>query len=408
MIRSYLALASLLAVGSGCATLSQTEITDLTPALEAEGKSFTPILATPENYRAQILVAEVITNRNGSVAIRRSGYRVDAEYYYPASTVKLCASVAALQLIEELQNQHQTPDLLEVPLEIAPLFPGDLPQTNDPSNLAGGVITVGQEIREIALVSDNQAFNRLFDLVGHAELNRRMHALGLSSVVLNHRLSETRTIPDMFASAAVAFRLPDREPIGVPARRSELRLTNSAAHLTVGTGYWQGQQLVNSPMEFHRRNGISIVDLQNLLIKVVRPDINLGTPPLKLTAAHREMLVQAMTIYPRESKNPVYPAERYPDDYSKFMLPGMRRVFPSTVAGERVDVTGKLGRAYGFSIDNSYVRNPCNGRAVFVTAVLYTNSDGILNDDKYDYAAEADPFFADLGAWVARRWLQTP
>jgi hypothetical protein len=408
MIRSYLALAGLLAVGSGCATLSQTEIADLTPALIATGKSFTPILATPETFRAQILVAEVVTNRHGRVEIQRSGYRVDAEYFYPASTVKLCASVAALQLIEELQTEYQTPDLLEVPIAIAPLFPGDLAQTNDPGNLAGGAITVGQEIREIALVSDNQAFNRLFDLIGHEALNRRMHALGLSSVVLNHRLSETRTIPDMFASAAVTFRVPDREPIEVPARRSELRLTNSAARLTVGNGYWQGQQLVNSPMEFHRRNGISVVDLQNLLIKVVRPDINLGTPPLKLTAAHREMLVQAMTIYPRESKNPVYAADRFPDDYSKFMLSGIRRVFPSAVPGERVAVTGKLGRAYGFSIDNSYVRNPKTGRAVFVTAVLYTNSDGILNDEKYDYATIADPFFADLGEFVARRWLGAP
>jgi hypothetical protein len=408
MFRSYLVFAGLLAITSGCTTLRQTEIADLTPALAAVEKSFTPILATPETFRAQILVAEVITNRHGDVEIQRSGYRVDAEYFYPASTVKLCAAVAALQLIEELQSQHQTPDLLEVPLEIAPLFPGDLAQTNDPGNLVSGAITVGQEIREIALVSDNQAFNRLFDLVGHEALNRRMHVLGLSSVVLNHRLSETRTIPDMFASAAVTFRLPNREPIEVPARRSELRLTNSTTRLMVGHGYWQSQQLVNAPMEFHRRNGMSVLDLQNLLIKVVRPDIDLGSPPLQLTAAHREMLVQAMTIYPRESKNPVYAADRYPDEYSKFMLPGIRRIFPSTVVGERVEVTGKLGRAYGFSIDNSYVQNPKNGRAVFVTAVLYTNSDEILNDDKYDYATVADPFFADLGEFVARRWLKLP
>lgn len=408
MIRAYLALAGLFAVTCGCTTIKPTEVVDLTPALRSVGKTFAPILATPEIFRTQILVAEVSTNRNGRVEIRRSGYRVDAEYFYPASTVKLCASVAALQLIEDLQSKYQTPDLLEVPLEIAPLFPGDLAQTNDPSNLAGGTITVGQEIRKIALVSDNQAYNRLYDLLGHEALNRRMHALGLSSVVLNHRLSETRTIPDMFASAALTFRVPGGEPIKVPARRSDLRLTNSATRLLIGDAYWQGQQLVNAPMEFHRRNGISVLDLQNLLIKVVRPDIDLGTPPLKLTPAHREMLVQAMTIFPRESKNPGYAADRYPDDYSKFMLPGIRRVFPSTVAGERVQVTGKLGRAYGFSIDNSYVLNPKNGRAVFVTAVLYTNSDGILNDDKYEYATVADPFFADLGEFVTRRWLATP
>ena len=51
------------------------------------------------------------------------------------------------------------------------------------------------------------------------------------------------------------------------------------------------------------------------------------------------------------------------------------------------------------------MHNPKNGRAVFVAAVLYTNSDGILNDDKYDYETLADSFLADLGELVARRWL---
>jgi hypothetical protein len=392
----------------GCATGRPTAPMDLTPGLAEAGKSFAPILATPEVYRVQILVAEVVTNRNGRVTVQRSGYRVDAEYFYPASTVKLCAAVGALQLLQELQHEHCTPDLLEVPLEIAPLFPGDTPQTNDLSNVATGQITVGQEIRKISFVSDNAAYNRLYDLLGHETLNRRMHALGLKSAVLNHRLSEPRTIPDMLASAAVTFQVPERAPIVIPARRSELYLTNTSTRLLIGAGYRQSNELIAAPMDFSRRNGISLGDLQDLLIKVVRPDIALGTPPLRLIPEHREMLVQAMTRYPRESPNPVYSAARFPDNYSKFMLAGIRRVFPSTEPETRVELTGKLGRAYGFSIENSYVRHPVTGRSVFVTAVIYTNSDGILNDDQYDYETVANPFFADLGEWVARRWLLAP
>jgi hypothetical protein len=43
-----------------------------------------------------------------------------------------------------------------------------------------------------------------------------------------------------------------------------------------------------------------------------------------------------------------------------------------------------------------------------VTVTIYTNADGILNDDQYEYATVAEPFLADLGEWVARRWLQDP
>lgn len=406
MIRFALASALLLGWLCGCATSPRLTIADLTPALQSSSTNMARVLATAETCRVQVLIAEVVTNCSGRAALRRSGYRVDAEYFYPASSIKLCAAVAALQTIEQLQSQHHTSDLLETPLEIAPLFPGDGAQTNDASNLAGGMITVGQEIRKIGLVSDNQAFNRLYDLAGHEQLNRRMHALGLKSTVLNHRLSETRTIPDMLASAAVTFHEPDREPVSVPARRSQLSLTNTSKSLLIGTGHLKGDKLINEPMDFSRRNGISLVDLQDLLVKVTRPDIDLGTPSLSLSPAHREMLLQAMSRYPGESKNPVYPPDRFPDLRSKFLLPGIRRVFPKAQPGERIEVTGKTGRAYGFSIENSYVRNPENGRAVFVTAVLYTNSDGVLNDDKYDYETVADGFLADLGEWVARRWLK--
>ena len=389
----------------GCTTTHQTMMNDLTPELMSGGKMISDILAAPEPFRAQILVAEVVTNRHGKIELHRHGYRVDAEYFYPASSIKLCAAVAALQTIERLQPQAGI-DLIDVPLEITPLFPGDAPQVSDASNVNGGQITVAHEMRKLALVSDNLAFNRFYDLIGHEELNRAMHAAGLKSLVINHRLSETRTIPDMSASASVTFRVSGGQSIVVPARKSSLVLTNHVKQLLVADSYMKGNQLVKTPMDFTSRNGISIRDLQDLLVKVARPDIDMGTPGFNLNEAHRARLLQAMTEYPRESANPIYAEKDFPDEYSKFLLPGIRRVFPSRLAGERIESSGKIGRAYGFSIENSYVRNPANGRAVFVTAVLYTNADGVLNDDKYEYETVADPFFADLGEVIAQKWLK--
>ena len=378
---------------------------DLTPILHRHSQQFDAVLTNASERRVQILISEVVNDRHGAPRLRRFGYRVGAEYFYPASSIKLGAAVAALQVLEQLQAEHQTGDLLESPLEIAPLFPGDAPQTNDVTNLRTGRITVGHENRKLALVSDNQAFNRLFDLVGHERLNRNMHELGLRSVVINHRLSESRNIPEPLASAEVQVYPEGHAPITVPARVSPLALTNSASGLLIGNAYLKAGTTVNAPMDFSRRNGISLVDLQDLLIKLVRPDIELGTPPLKLASAHRTHLIAAMTEYPRESSNPLYSEKNYPDHYSKYLLPGVRRVLPGRTRGERVESTGKNGRAYGFSVENSYVRNPQNGRSVFVTAVIYTNADGILNDDKYEYETVADPFLADLGELVARNFL---
>lgn len=378
---------------------------DLAPLLNSRPDLFAPVLTNASELRLQILVSEVREVQGRPVLVRH-GYRVGAEYFYPASTVKLCGAVAALQELERLQAEYRTGDLLDVPMEIAPLFPGDGPQTNDASNVQTGRITVAHENRKIALVSDNQAFNRVYDLVGHEQLNRAMHALGLNSVVINHRLSESRRIPNMLASAEVRLLPEGSAPVVVPARVSPLKLTNSAPRLLVGKAVMRDDgKVVAGPMDFTARNGISLVDLQDLLIKLVRPDIALGSPPLRLAPGHRAALVAAMTEFPRESQNPVYPEKDHPDNYCKFMLPGVRRVLPSLEPGVRVDYTAKIGRAYGFSVENSYLHNPENGRAVFVTACIYTNEDGVLNDDKYEYATVADPFLENLGELVARKWL---
>lgn len=385
-----------------------TPIQPLEPLFHRPSTTLAAVLARPETYRVQLLVSEVIESKAGKPGLRRHGYRVDAEYFYPASSIKLCAAVAALQAIEALQVTHHTHGLVDAPIEIEPLFEGDPRQAHDPDGFTPPTdhpITLRRELRKLALVSDNQAYNRLFDLVGHEDLNRRMHALGLTSVVLNHRLSDPRPIPSPTATAAVTFRPLAHAPITVPARTSTLSLTNSGRGLKVGTGTLQGNTITEGPMDFIRRNGIRLVDLQDLLIKVVRPDLDLGAPALDLHPGHRSLLLEAMTQYPRESVDPRYPEADYPDHYSKFLLPGVRRVFPATTPGERIEITGKIGRAYGFSVENAYLRNPANGRAVFVTAVIYTNADGILNDDQYEYDQVADPFLEDLGERIARKWL---
>jgi hypothetical protein len=43
-----------------------------------------------------------------------------------------------------------------------------------------------------------------------------------------------------------------------------------------------------------------------------------------------------------------------------------------------------------------------------LTATIYTNSDGILNDDKYDYDSIGYPFFQEVGNIIYNYELQRP
>jgi hypothetical protein len=72
------------------------------------------------------------------------------------------------------------------------------------------------------------------------------------------------------------------------------------------------------------------------------------------------------------------------------------------VPAEHLRVHDKIGRASGFSIANAWIEDLRTGQGFFLTIVLYTNADGVLNDDRYDYEEVADPFLDDAAEAIAR------
>jgi hypothetical protein len=361
---------------------------------------FAAITADPAAYRVQILIGEVKPGpAPNTERLIRHGYRLNAEYYYPASTVKLGAAVAALEKLAEMERNARIPLPATTPARFYDVNDPLKFEFVDPTNEQNRDFTIQHEIRKLSLVSDNPAFNRLYDFVGHEELNARLRAAGLSSAVINHRLSFGRPVRDPRDTAQVDLLAPGLV-IPVPARTSNIILENKMIPgLKVGTGVMRsGGETTNEPMDFTRSNGISITDLQDLLILVVKPELLPKKKDFALRPEDRAMLIDAMTEYPGDSKNPIYDREKYPDDWGKFLLPGLSRVLPK----ERWKITNKIGQAYGFTIENAYVRDTETKRSFFLTAVIYTNADGILNDDIYEYEQIAHPFMANLAERVAR------
>ncbi|MBS1921422.1 MAG: hypothetical protein JST17_14310 [Bacteroidetes bacterium] len=100
-----------------------------------------------------------------------------------------------------------------------------------------------------------------------------------------------------------------------------------------------------------------------------------------------------MSMFPRESRYPSYDNTEFPDTYVKFLLFGGEKKWPDS----NIRILNKPGDAYGFMLDIDYVADFKNNIEFMVSAVIYCNSDGILNDDKYDYDTIAYPFFRHLG-----------
>jgi hypothetical protein len=150
-------------------------------------------------------------------------------------------------------------------------------------------------------------------------------------------------------------------------------------------------------MSFAEKNRVSLRDLQDLLIAVVRPELSEGVD-VRLAPSTREGLVATLGTLPSESR---FKLPRALDDVHKPLASAVSAALP----GDRIRVQGKGGRAYGFTIECSYVTNETTGRSVFVAAVVYANDNDVLNDDRYPYGDVADPFVARLGHVVARAFL---
>ncbi|XP_024528841.1 uncharacterized protein LOC112345750 [Selaginella moellendorffii] len=286
-------------------------------------------------------------------------------------------------------------------LQFYPLNEGGLLEHYDASNLDGQRITVAHELRKLFLVSDNRAFNRLYDFVGHRWLNETMWHANLPSARLRHHLA------GKFSSSSgmnitcrpVGF----EERAAVPPKRSGLTLPGNTPSqgLQVGNAYIADGSLVNEPMDFSEKNCISLLDLQNLLIKVTRPDIDLDNSPLDLDEETLKLLMEAMSQCPAESSNPQY--YHYPDDFCKLFLPGLCRVRNKGA----LRIYNKVGQAFGFTTENAYVVDVETGRSFFLAATIYTNANGVVNDDRYEYGI-AETVMADLAEEIARAVWQIP
>jgi hypothetical protein len=62
-----------------------------------------------------------------------------------------------------------------------------------------------------------------------------------------------------------------------------------------------------------------------------------------------------------------------------------------------IRVFNKVGWAYGFITDVSYILDTKNNIDYMLSATIYVNSDGVVNDSKYDEKTIGFPFFKSIG-----------
>ena len=352
---------------------------------------FDTILKNRKAWNVQVIYTQVNRTGNDVPKLQHHFFNVDpANYFYPASTVKLPIVLLALQKLNELKQKGVDKNTTMI-TETA--FSGQSAVYNDPT-ASDGRPSIAQYVKKILMVSDNDAYNRLYEFLGQQYINSQLHEKGYKDVQILHRLNifltaeenrQTNPIKFLDSNSAMVFSSPAMRNTAIyPWRKDSL-----------GNGYLQGNKLVRKPMNFSGKNRISLTDLHNILISLVFPGALPATQRFNITEADKQFIMKYMSQLPGESTYPPYADDtlQYWPAYGKFLLYGSeRRQLPKTIR-----IFNKEGDAYGHLLDVAYIADFKNNIEFFLSAVVYCNSDGILNDDKYDYNNIGLPFMKHLG-----------
>lgn len=371
-------------------TTSSANILD--SLLKAHTHFFGFLLEAPDSFRVQIIYTQINRDKNNKPHLTHYFYHVNNEqYFYPASTVKLPIALLSLEKLHAIKMDKTTAFKIDVDTAITPSLQY-YPDT----------ATIENCIKKIFLVSDNDAYNRLYEFLGQTYIRKQLQKKGYSDASIRHRLEVYLTPQQNRYTHAVQFVNIHRAPIYT--QKAQMAATDLFSYqpIYLGKGYMQNDSLITQPFDFSFKNKISLSSLHSILQSVIFPSSVPEKQRFHLTQSDYKFLYYYMSASPLESKYPAYDANNYWDAYGKFLLFGADKKQHFS----QIRIFNKIGDAYGFLTDVAYVVDFANKVEFLLSATIYCNSDGIFNDEKYDYDSVGMPFMQHLGEVIYKYELQ--
>ena len=365
--------------------MKENDTSFLEKLMKTKPKQFSYYLANKDSLRLQIIYTKIIHTKNGQSSFHEYRFNVnDSMYFYPASTVKMPVAFLVLEKLNELNhpliNKNTT-------IKTRTYTTSSTTDTT-PS-------TIENYIKQIFLVSDNDAFNHLYEFLGQGYIQQKLKEKGYTGAEIRHRLQIFLTPEQNKKTDTVSFydslgnlirqQLPQYNNNNFPERKS-----------LVGKGYYKDDQLVHQPFDFSLKNRIYLEDLHHILQSVLFPETVPPQQRFNLTDEDYQFLYKWMSSYPRESKKPKYDSVKYWDAYAKFLLYGEEK----KPVIKNIRIFNKVGDAYGFLTDVAYVVDRKKNVEFMLSATLLCNEKGIFNNDDYQYTTVGLPFMKNLGRLI--------
>ncbi len=350
---------------------------------------FKDVMANKDVHRIQIVYTEINRDAKNKPSFNTHTYNLNHNlYFYPASTAKMPTAFLALQKLNELKIKglNKNTSMLTDSAWLK-----QYAVTND-STAENYNASIAHYIKKIFMVSDNEANNRLYEFLGQEYLNNSLAILGYKEAQILHRLGVS--YPEDVNRHTNPIRFVDKNNKLVYSQAPQVsKLKYLKRNDLLGKAYYKNDSLINQPFDFSIKNRLHLDDLNDMMLKVIFPEVYPANKRFNLTKEDYRFLLKYMSQMPTESIFPKYDTTEFYDTYCKFLMYGSEK---GTIP-KNIRIFNKVGDAYGFLTDIAYIVDFEKNIEFALSATIYVNADETFNDDKYEYETVGLPFMKNLG-----------
>ena len=346
----------------------QPEISPIEKVLWSAHPAMLKVLHDPNYFEIQIQYSEINRDTTGKVYFVDYDFRNNPDaYFYPASTVKLPVAILAAEYLDSISS---------VGITTSYKIKGD-----------SVLHTVEDDIRQIFSVSDNEAYNRLYELLGRDYINAKLDSKGISPVRISHRLA-IENAGRQQRDTLVFY--TERDTLYLGGGKDSIIENLQIKKLQKGIGFMRDGALVNEPMDFSEKNYFPIEAQHKLMKRLFFPEVFSENERFSISENTLNRIKKYMHSVPRKSG---YKEDEFYDSYGKFFLYGDSK----DRIPEQFEIYNKVGYAYGTLTETAYIVDEKAGIEFLLTATILVNKNEIFNDDTYEYEEIGIPFLAQLG-----------
>jgi hypothetical protein len=331
------------------------------------------VINNPSKYYFQLIYTKV-ENHDNKINYHTYSINQGNQYFYPASLIKFPLTFVALEKLTSLKDSGiNINDSISVNTCSCDLATNNYVfKHRNPTML--------QFLREMMVMSNNDAYNLYFDFVGRDLFNSRMHSMNIFDIQMKNRFTSGCGEENNKLFGGIEFNNASGS-FTVPCSKSiQNWIIDSIKYPTFfeNKSYYK-KKVITNKQNNAANNYVSLLQAHTLLINLMHPNADLYKNDFKIDSAYKKDFINAIGSFPRELEMSSYDIENLADYYYKFFID------PKVIQTKdnNIRVYNKVGLASGFVSDVSYFYDSTNKIEYFISAAILSKKDN-CNENNYN------------------------